>query len=96
MRHSWRKAYAAELAEYPRLLAMLDGNGGVDAVYNAAGVTPGEQEAIEWTTIYGVRWSARQLGKACGTIGNLKARGLGRLREWLSNNRVEVDGGMNV
>jgi hypothetical protein len=89
LRQPWRKAYAAELAEYPRLLAMLDGNGGVDAVYNAAGVTPGEQEAIEWTTIYGVRWSARQLGKAYGTVSNLRLRGLARLYTWLSANRVE-------
>ena len=89
-RKSWRVAYADELRQYPRLLEMLDGNGGVDAVYNAAGVTPGEQEALEWSAVYGVRWTARQLGKAYGTVSNLRLRGLARLRAWLSASCVKT------
>jgi len=94
LRQPWRKAYAAELAEYPRLLAMLDGNGGVDAVYNAAGVTPEQREAIEEVQDYGgsLVWAARSLGIPYERFRKRHWRGIDRLRTWIVPLRVEGDG----
>ena len=97
LRQPWRKAYAAELAEHPRLLAMLNGNGGVDAVYDAAGVTPEMREAIEEVQDYGgsLVWAARSLGISYSRFQSRHWRGLSRLKAWVALVRVEGDGSMN-
>ncbi len=62
-RTGWRLKYTVELDAHPHLLAILNGNRGIEGVYDAAGLTDTQREAIELIGAgFGYRESARSLG----------------------------------